>query len=352
MGHCISKISPESDSDTRSNSTKTKKRLTILILGTPSSGKSTIMRQFRILYGNGFSNNEKIAAIPTITRNLLESVSSRLSLMNQEHLEAKGPRTAALSHLLKIPDEDIPVSTAAKAAPKSKLRELALLVEDVWYSESLQDIFKDQTYVFGTRNVDVDGYFLKRIKEINSPSYAPTDGDLLRMRQVTDAVEEFKFSYHSCDVTVIDVGGTKVERRKWINLFSRANMIIYCASLVDYDLSLEEDNNTNSMNESLTVFESVVNLTYFKDTPLLLFLNKKDLLSKKVKAVPVNKTFPNYKGPDGDPHEVVGFIKWNFLHKIKDKTRPVKVHVTSATNTRDVKRAFEISLDWVLEVKK
>ncbi|XP_065052777.1 guanine nucleotide-binding protein G(t) subunit alpha-3-like [Rhopilema esculentum] len=349
MGQCISKIGPESEAQNTA-ATKTKNRITILILGTPGSGKSTVMKQFRILYGDGFSNSERASGLSVIANNVMESVSSCISMIDQTEIDNKGPKTSALNNLLKAATEDD--SPGSKLQPKGKTKELLKLAEDIWCNENVQDLFKDQMCDYGVRVTDADGYFLKRIKKMNSPSYVPTDDDLLHMRRVTDSVEEFKFTYRNCDFTVIDVGGRKAERRKWINLFSRANMIIYSASLVDYDLALEDDPNVNSMGESLSVFESVVNLTYFQDTPLVLFLNKKDLLSKKVKAVSLADHFQDYKGPDDNPHEVVGYIKSKFLHKIKDKSRPVKVHIICATNTRDVKKAFEISLDWVLEVGK
>ena len=347
MGQCLSKIGPESEARTIT-ATKPKNRITILVLGTPGSGKSTVMRQFRILYGDGFSSSERASGLSVIASNVMESISSCIETIDQGEIESKYPKTLALSNLLKSTAEG--EANGAEPQPKGKARELLKLAEEIWCDENLQDRFKDQIYDCGVRITDADGYFLKRIKEMNSPSYIPTDDDLLHMRRATDGVEEFKFTYRSCDFTVIDVGGCKAERCKWINLFSRANMIIYCAPLVDYSLTLEDDANENSMVESLNVFESVVNLTYFQDTPLLLFLNKKDLLSKKVKAVSLMDHFPDYKGPDDNPHEIVGYIKSKFLHKIKDKARPMKVHIICATNTRDVKKAFEISLDWVLDV--
>lgn len=347
MGQCLSKIGPESEAHSLA-ATKTKNRITILVLGTPGSGKSTVMRQFRILYGDGFSSSERTSGLSVIASNVMESISSCIETIDQCEIVNKGPKTIAISNSLKGAIEG--ETDGAKPQPMGKAKELLKLAEEIWCDENLQDLFKDQICDYAVRVTDADGYFLKRIKKMNSPSYIPTDDDLLHMRRPTDGVEEFRFTYRSCDFTIIDVGGCKAERRKWINLFSRANMIIYCAPLVDYSITLEEDTNVNSMAESLNIFESVVNLAYFQDTPLLLFLNKKDLLSKQVKAVSLIDYFPDYKGADDNPHEVVAYIKSKFLHKIKDKSRPVKVHLICATNTRDVKKAFEISLDWVLDV--
>ena len=345
MGQCISKIGPESDLHTTSPP-KLKTRISILILGTPGSGKSTIMKQFRLLYGDGFSNAERASGLSCIANNVIESVSAYIGMMDEMELSDKCPKTLVLNDLMHAAtEEEVPGSNLRTGKPK----ELLKLAEDIWCDEHLQDIVKDQMR-YSTHVTDADGYFLRRIRLMNNPAYVPTDDDMLHMRKVTESVEEFRFTYRARDFTVIDVGGRKAERRKWINLFSRANLIIYCASLVDFDQSLEDDANVNSMSGSLNVFESVVNLTYFQDTPLLLFLNKKDLLTKKVKAVSLVQHYPDYKGVDDDPREITGFIKSKFLSKIKDTSRPVKTYVVSATNTRDVKKAFELSLDWVLEV--
>jgi hypothetical protein len=40
---------------------------------------------------------------------------------------------------------------------------------------------------------------------------------------------------------VIDVGGQRTERRKWIHCFDNINVIIYVASLSEYDQILEEN---------------------------------------------------------------------------------------------------------------
>jgi len=46
----------------------------ILILGSSEVGKSTIAKQFKILYQNGFSEQERICYKPVIYRNLLCSM--------------------------------------------------------------------------------------------------------------------------------------------------------------------------------------------------------------------------------------------------------------------------------------
>ena len=40
---------------------------------------------------------------------------------------------------------------------------------------------------------------------------------------------------------MIDVGGQRSERRKWIHCFENVTAVIFCAALSAYDLVLQED---------------------------------------------------------------------------------------------------------------
>jgi guanine nucleotide-binding protein G(i) subunit alpha len=104
---------------------------------------------------------------------------------------------------------------------------------------------------------------------------------------------------------MFDVGGQRSERRKWIHCFESVTSIIFCTALSEYDQVLLEDGNQvclsvlgllwslflillffkNRMNESLTLFESVINSRWFLRTSIVLFLNKIDVFKAKLPKV-------------------------------------------------------------------
>jgi hypothetical protein len=59
---------------------------------------------------------------------------------------------------------------------------------------------------------------------------------------------------------------------------------------------LFEDESTSRMVEALNLFEEICNSQWFRDTAMILFLNKRDLFTDKIKKVPLSKFFPDYTG--------------------------------------------------------
>ena len=50
------------------------------------------------------------------------------------------------------------------------------------------------------------------------------------------------------------------------------------------------------MEESLKLFESIINNRWFIETSVILFLNKKDLFEEKITNSPLTICFPDYTG--------------------------------------------------------
>jgi len=96
---------------------------------------------------------------------------------------------------------------------------------------------------------------------------------------------------------MVDVGGQRSERKKWMHCFSDVTAVLFCVALSEYDLKLYEDNATNRMHESLKLFKEICNSKWFVETNMILFLNKSDLFREKIAKVPLGVCFSGYKGP-------------------------------------------------------
>ena len=104
-------------------------------------------------------------------------------------------------------------------------------------------------------------------------------------------------------MVLVDVGGQRSERRKWLHCLDDVVAIIYMAAMDDYDSMLEEDGATNRLQESLELFTTVTGSAYFADKGWILFLNKKDLFAKKIKEKPLNKYFSDIDPKSGSDYD-------------------------------------------------
>jgi len=96
---------------------------------------------------------------------------------------------------------------------------------------------------------------------------------------------------------MMDVGGQRSERRKWIHCFENTiTAVVFCASMSCYDEVIREDNKTNAMDETLNLFDEVSNSSYFSNVAMILLLNKRDLFEEKIKTVDLKVWNKNYTG--------------------------------------------------------
>lgn len=79
-----------------------------------------------------------------------------------------------------------------------------------------------------------------------------------------------------------DVGGQRSQRRKWVYCFEDVRAVLFVVALSGYDMTLLEDTTVNRLEESLNLFEQIVNNRWFKEASFVLFLNKLDLFREKI----------------------------------------------------------------------
>jgi len=142
---------------------------------------------------------------------------------------------------------------------------------------------------------------------------------------------------------VVDVGGQRNERKKWIHCFDDVRCVLFIDNLAGYNQVLFEDSTKNRMHESLELFNKVTYNKIFENTPIFLFLNKKDLFEAMIKEVDMNVAFPEYKGGK-DLNNALEFIQTQFKRQLPPK-KEVNIQIVSACFKREIRVAFE-------EVKK
>jgi hypothetical protein len=119
--------------------------------------------------------------------------------------------------------------------------------------------------------------------------------------------------------------------------------------LSDYDQFTIEDEKQNRMFESLELFELITSIEYIpKNIPIILFLNKSDIFSEKIKMTNLKVCFEDYHGNNyfliwlgdlGDEKKAIEFIKKKFYDRCKKKK--IFIKITCATDTSMMQSIFD-----------
>lgn len=113
---------------------------------------------------------------------------------------------------------------------------------------------------------------------------------------------------------MVDVGGQRSERRKWIHCFENVTSIIFLAVLSEYDMLLFETSE-NRMEESKALFKTIITYPWFQNSSIILFLNKKDIYEEKILTSHIIDYFPEYDGEllkNGSLTEIIKITSFRF----------------------------------------
>jgi hypothetical protein len=124
----------------------------------------------------------------------------------------------------------------------------------------------------------------------------PTEQDVLRVRAPTAVVVEYSFVLANVTFRIVDVGGQRSERRKWIHCFENVMSILFLAALSEYDQCLVEAEGENRLEESKCLFATIITSLWFQHSSVILFLNKKDLFQEKIMHSHLADYFPEFDG--------------------------------------------------------
>ncbi|KAI9441933.1 G-protein alpha subunit [Lactarius indigo] len=346
MGNCASN-SQEAEEKARSDmidrqieedSKKYKRECKILLLGSGESGKSTIVKQMKIIHQNGYTPEELLAFRPLIWKNLHESAHGVVKALAKFNLE---PITSAN----RANCERILAYQLAPEDPHFFFSpDIAQAVQNLWADEIIPALMNYSSKFYLMDSAD---YFFAEANRIAASNYLPSMEDVLRARAKTTAITETRFPMGQLAIHMVDVGGQRSERKKWIHNFESVTSIIFCTALSEYDQVLLEEKNQNRMAESLVLFESVINSRWFLRTSIILFLNKIDVFKNKLPKVPLDKYFPEYTG-GADVNKGAKYILWRFMQANRARLN-VYPHITQATDTSNIRLVFVTVKETILQ---
>ncbi|XP_032321893.1 guanine nucleotide-binding protein subunit alpha-15 isoform X3 [Camelus ferus] len=264
--------------------------LKLLLLGPGESGKSTFIKQMRIIHGAGYSEEDRKSFRPLVYQNIFVSMRAMIEAMDRLQIPYSRPESEHHADLV-MSQDPYKVTTFEKR--------FAVAMQRLWSDAGIRACYERRREF---HLLDSAVYYLSNLERITEEGYIPTAQDVLRSRMPTTGINEYCFSVQKTNLRIVDVGGQKSERKKWIHCFENVIALIYLASLSEYDQCLEENNQENRMKESLALFGTILELPWFKSTSVILFLNKTDILEEKIPMSHLATYFPSFQG-QRDPHK-------------------------------------------------
>ncbi|WAR30147.1 GNAQ-like protein [Mya arenaria] len=177
------RINQEIEKQLRKDKRDARRELKLLLLGTGESGKSTFIKQMRIIHGTGYSDDDKRGFIKIVYQNIFMAMNAMIRAMDTLKINYKDPNN-----------------------------EFVDAIKCLWNDSGIQDYLDD-------------------VDRITKPDYLPTLQDILRVRSPTTGIIEYPFDLDSIIFRMVDVGGQRSERRKWIHCFENVTSIMFLVAL-------------------------------------------------------------------------------------------------------------------------
>ena len=94
------------------------------------------------------------------------------------------------------------------------------------------------------------------------------------------------------------------------------------------------------MLESFLLFESITKVDGFRTTPIVLLMNKFDLLEQRMRENPIVDHYPEYSG-DPNPMTACRFLAARYSELDRRPHRSLRIQVTSAVQHDDFKSSID-----------
>ncbi|KAG6888457.1 Guanine nucleotide-binding protein subunit alpha [Termitomyces sp. Mi166 len=273
-----------------------KNEIKMLLLGAGESGKSTVLKQMKLIHHGGYNEQERDSPCA-------------LSLEALPHLDITlDPQNDACRNIIL----SLPSQIEGDVLP----RNVSEAISTLWRDPAIREaVSRSREFQLNDSAI----YYFNAMDRMSTADYLPTDQDILRSRVKTTGITETTFKIGELTYKLFDVGGQRSERKKWIHCFENVTALVFLVSLSEYDQMLYED-------------ESVI-----------LFLNKIDLFAEKISRSPLSDYFPDYTGGDNYDAACEYLLRRFVSLNQSAATKQIYAHYTCATDTQQINRSERCS---------
>jgi len=310
----------------------------ILLLGAGECGKSTVVKQLNTIHKMKLDDAQLDTYAANIHNNTAQCMSSLITAAENFGLKFE---ESDLKERIERIQEYISIPSIRRFLPQLGHDILVL-----WKHPHIQAAYARQNEFW---LLDAASYYFANAERFSEDDYMPTEEDIIMARVRTTGIITTKFENPPVNFSVVDVGGQRNERKKWINCFDDVKAILFLVSLAGYDQVMFEDSTKNRMHEELELFDQITHYDIFKNTPIFLLLNKKDLFETMIQQKDLSTCFTEYKGGN-DVKAALEFVKEKF--RSKSGNQPLHVEYIAARYKPDVKAAFQNLTNFLVDRDK
>ncbi|XP_035206170.1 guanine nucleotide-binding protein subunit alpha homolog isoform X2 [Stegodyphus dumicola] len=318
-----------------------RRQVKLLLLGAGESGKSTFLKQMKIIHGDNFDTDSVAQYKATIYQNTIKGMKVLVDARAKLGIPWENPESSKYANHVLMYENYMTLDLKT-------FQDFAYSVQELWKDQSVRTAYhRRREFQLGDNVL----YFFENLTRLASPGYVPSNLDILHARAATKTINEYLTLINNIPFRFVDVGGQRSQRQKWVQCFEDVTSILFLVSSSEFDQVLLEDRTTNRILESKNIFDTIINNRCFSEVSVILFMNKTDLLQEKLsrKDVDIRQYFPEFTG---DPYnvEAVQMFFVNMFDQIRrDRKRPFYYHFTTAIDTENIKVVFSAVKDTILQ---
>eukprot|EP01084_Bolivina_argentea_P262813 444595_1 len=336
----------------------------VLLLGARDTGKSTVFKQIELLYADTMTQQEREFWRSCVRRQVEVDLLNAFGYLEElrEQIEDGELHDDEHDELIQfLLSNDIPQEIKAAGQRLENyidnnewVMERADDIKLLWRDRCIQNVFSDYKHRNYSCINESTMHLLDDIDRFAAEDYLPTDQDVLITYYPTSMINirQRKLRVGNEAIQVTDRSGRRGERKKWVHCYDSVSVVIFVASLSHYNEHLWEDtlhrwwfeDKANCMDDSIELFQKIVNLEALKDATMILLLNKKDLFEEKIKSIPITvcNSLMEFEGDTTDYDETMAYIKQQYeSQNLNPKKRQVYTYIVCAINQSTIAHVLD-----------
>ena len=171
----------------------------VLLLGTGESGKSTFVRQMRIIHNSKHFDSESQMYRQYVYHNIIVDIQSIIKAMDELNIKYTNHQNVENALFL----SQIYVDYNPRHLTQLN-KELVFAIKQLWFDSGVQ---KCNNRRIEYQLSDSSKYYIDSIDRLSALDYVPTREDILRVRIPTTNINEYTIELSPVQLRIVDVSG-------------------------------------------------------------------------------------------------------------------------------------------------